>query len=236
MLKGFHATPPLTQSDPESLDDRTSSIAISTPLSKYVTMPKACARKTAMVTLALAVGGHHVRGWTNFIIRTTQDPVSRCMSYPCRVTSTFRKSSTRLVPTCKLEKLPRRTLQRVVPLRPTLERWMAHYGQTSAERQRRLVNGLGTAFVLYWVAFFASRTLMGWFTWQVSSALVLLQAFLWPLIESYRHVLEIWGDGGKPARRKTRGALFTGRCSDIFRALYLFTAVTSSVEAIDLLY
>lgn len=199
-------------------------------------MPKTCARQTAMVTFALAVGGNFVCGWTNFSIRTAQDPVFRCMSYPCRVASTFRKSSTRLVPTCKLEKLPRRTLQRVVPLRPTIERWMAHYGQTSTERQRRLVDGLGTAFVLYWIAFFASRTLMGPFTWQVSSALVLLQAFIWPLIESYRHGLEIWGEGGKVARRKTRGALFTGRCSDILRASYLFTAVASPQDNKELHY
>ncbi|CAM9205096.1 unnamed protein product [Ascophyllum nodosum] len=174
-------------------------------------MPQARAKRTALVAFTFAFGAHSGSGWAirSSSIRSTKVPsLHSCMSNSRRVTSTCRN---RLVPTCELERLPRQTLKRLVPICPTMEKWLAHYGQTATERQRRVVNGIGTSFVLYWLAFFASRTLIGPFAWRVSSILVFLQAFLWPVLESFRHTLELWGEGSRVERRRTKGALFTGR-------------------------
>ncbi|CAN0520896.1 unnamed protein product, partial [Ectocarpus sp. 12 AP-2014] len=40
---------------------------------------------------------------------------------------------------------------------------------------------------------------------------VLLQTFVRPVVGSYNRALELWGAGSREARRKTKGALFTGR-------------------------
>ena len=179
---------------------------------RTTTMPQARAKRTALVAFTFAFCAHSGSGWAirSSSIRSTKVPsLHSCMSNSRRVTSTCRN---RLVPTCELERLPRQTLKRLVPICPTMEKWLAHYGQTATERQRRVVNGIGTSFVLYWLAFFASRTLIGPFAWRVSSILVFLQAFLWPVLESFRHTLELWGEGSRVERRRTKGALFTGRC------------------------
>lgn len=117
----------------------------------------------------------------------------------------------RQVPTCKLERLPRRTLKRAVPIRPNAERWVAYFGQTATERRRRVVDALAVAFVVYWTAFFASRTLLGALAWRAFYLAVFIQGFLRPLVESRSRALELWGAGNNEARSKTRGALFTGR-------------------------
>lgn len=117
----------------------------------------------------------------------------------------------RQVPTCKLERLPRRTLKRAVPIRPTAERWIAYFGQTATERRRKVVDALAVAFVFYWSAFFASRTLLGALAWRAFYLLVFIQGFLRPLLESRSRALELWGEGNNEARSKTKGALFTGR-------------------------
>lgn len=59
--------------------------------------------------------------------------------------------------TCKLDRLPARTLKRVVPLRPTTEKYLAFFGQTPFERRRKMINMLGGLFAFYWAAFFATR-------------------------------------------------------------------------------
>lgn len=128
-----------------------------------------------------------------------------------------RRLNGRQVPTCKLERLPRRTLKRAVPVGPTAERWIAYFGQTATERRRKVVDALAVAFVLYWTAFFASRTLLGVLAWRVFYLMVFIQGFLRPLVESRSRALELWGAGNNEARSQTKGALFTGRlevCSD----------------------
>lgn len=123
----------------------------------------------------------------------------------------LRRLNGRQVPTCKLERLPRRTLKRAVPVRPTAERWIAYFGQTATERRRKVVDALAVAFVLYWTAFFASRTLLGALAWRVFYLMVFVQGFLRPLVESRSRALELWGAGNNEARSQTKGALFTGR-------------------------
>lgn len=79
------------------------------------------------------------------------------------VTATSTRSShdgrhrRRQVPTCKLDRLPVRTLKRVVPLRPTPEKYLAYFGQTPLDRRRKMINFLGGLFAFYWAAFFATR-------------------------------------------------------------------------------
>lgn len=63
----------------------------------------------------------------------------------------------REAPTCKLQRLPARTLKRVVPLRPTAEKYLAFFGQTPFDRRRKMINFLGGLFAFYWAAFFATR-------------------------------------------------------------------------------
>lgn len=80
-----------------------------------------------------------------------------------------------------------------------------------------MVDALAVAFVLYWTAFFASRTLLGVLAWRVFYLMVFIQGFLRPLVESRSRALELWGAGNNEARSQTKGALFTGRlevCSD----------------------
>lgn len=165
-----------------------------------------------------------VRGWTISgghagIIASTRSSQSlrhnlqtniRCDTRHCR-RATSGSGADRHVPTCKLERLPRRTLRRIVPLRPTTDKWLAHFGQTATERRRKVVDGVVVAFMIYWTAFFASRTLMGPLAWRASCFAVLVQAFLRPAVESYNRALELWGEGDRVARSKTKGALFTGR-------------------------
>ncbi|CBN75105.1 conserved unknown protein [Ectocarpus siliculosus] len=140
------------------------------------------------------------------------------------VTATTTRSShdwrdrRRQVPTCKLDRLPVRTLKRVVPLRPTPEKYLAHFGQTPLDRRRKMVNVLGGLFAFYWAAFFATRNVyvlgpggINAIAWRGSCLAVFLQTFLRPVVGSYNRALELWGAGSREARRKTKGALFTGR-------------------------
>lgn len=85
-------------------------------------------------------------------IATPAAPPSRRTSSTPRVARTSRH-----VLTCKLDRLPARTLKRVVPLRPTTEKYLAFFGQTPFERRRKMINFLGGLFVTYWAAFFATR-------------------------------------------------------------------------------
>eukprot|EP00903_Cladosiphon_okamuranus_P007010 g6820.t1 len=124
----------------------------------------------------------------------------------------------RQVLTCKLDRLPARTLKRVVPLRPTTERYLAFFGQTPFDRRRKMINMLGGMFAFYWAAFFATRNVyvlgpggVNAIAWRGSCLAVFLQTFLRPMLGSYNRALELWGTGSKEARRKTKGALFTGR-------------------------
>ncbi|CAM9624377.1 unnamed protein product [Ectocarpus sp. 13 AM-2016] len=138
-------------------------------------------------------------------------------------TTTTRRShdgrdTRRQVPTCKLDRLPVRTLKRVVPLRPTPEKYLAHFGQTPLDRRRKMVNFLGGLFAFYWAAFFATRNVyvlgpggINAIAWRGSCLAVFLQTFVRPVVGSYNRALELWGAGSKEARRKTKGALFTGR-------------------------
>ena len=80
-----------------------------------------------------------------------------------------------------------------------------------------MVDALAVAFVFYWTAFFASRTLLGALAWRVFYFMVFIQGFLRPLVESRSRALELWGAGNNEARSQTKGALFTGRlevCSE----------------------
>lgn len=122
--------------------------------------------------------------------------------------------------TCELERLPKRVLRRVVPQGPTLERWAAAYrprpGQpVSVTGRSRFVDSLGLTMVVWFMAYFASRTLLiafstsGVLAWRASWLIVFLRAVLVPLLETGKRSAELWGD--REMRDKTRGALFTGR-------------------------
>lgn len=57
---------------------------------------------------------------------------------------------------------------------------------------------------------------------------VFLQTFLRPVVGSYNRALELWGAGSREARRKTKGALFTGRCVLVLEGTYLLPMRRSS--------
>ncbi|CAM9383740.1 unnamed protein product [Pylaiella littoralis] len=129
-----------------------------------------------------------------------------------------KKITARDVPTCKLDRLPARTLKRVVPLRPTTERYLAFFGQTPIDRTRKMINLMGALFAFYWAAFFATRNVyvlgpggVNAIAWRGSCLAVFYQTILRPMLGSYNRTLELWGAGSKEARRKIKGALFTGR-------------------------
>lgn len=115
----------------------------------------------------------------------------------------------RAVPSCKLQRLPYRDLRRVVPFRPTAENMISSYGQTSAELHRRVLDELALTALVFWLGYFASRTLLGHLAWMGCSLIVLLHVFVEPIIEAFHRSSEVWG--GKAGRRRTRGALFSGR-------------------------
>ncbi|CAM9991108.1 unnamed protein product [Ectocarpus fasciculatus] len=81
-----------------------------------------------------------------------------------------------------------------------------------------MINFLGGLFAFYWAAFFATRNVyvlgpggINAIAWRGSCLAVFLQTFLRPVVGSYNRALELWGAGSREARRKTKGALFTGR-------------------------
>ncbi|CAM9453895.1 unnamed protein product [Scytosiphon promiscuus] len=81
-----------------------------------------------------------------------------------------------------------------------------------------MVNFLGGLFAFYWAAFFATRNVyvlgpggINAIAWRGSCLALFLQTCLRPVMGSYNRALGLWGEGTKEARRKTKGALFTGR-------------------------
>ncbi|CAB1116356.1 unnamed protein product [Ectocarpus sp. CCAP 1310/34] len=186
-------------------------------------------RVSALLPLLLSFF-QHTHAWTVPL------PLSGGLIAPCQqsfaatpvtpavtATTTARRShdgrdTRRQVPTCRLDRLPVRTLKRVVPLRPTPEKYLAHFGQTPLDRRRKMVNFLGGLFAFYWAAFFATRNVyvlgpggINAIAWRGSCLAVFLQTFLRPVVGSYNRALELWGSGSREERRKTKGALFTGR-------------------------
>lgn len=182
-------------------------------------MRDSCALPAILACLTLS---HPTRAWTGGSTRLSLAVGGRswgdsCVSHVRRRAPTTRTTATgtthlrRHAPTCKLERLPHRTLKRVVPLRPTSDKYLAHFGQTARERRRKVVDTLAVALIAGWCCVFVSKTLLGPLAWRASFFMVFLQAFLRPMVESYRRASELWGAGGKQARNKTKGALFTGR-------------------------
>lgn len=176
----------------------------------------------AAAVLSFAPPIHLARAWTttglparhpscHTVCHSSAIVVSQHPAGYSTTTQTATTRTTRCTPTCNLEQLPRRTLKRIVPLRPTAEKWLAHFGQTATERRRRLVDTLAVVFALYWPTFFASRTILGPLAWRAFYLAAFMQAFLRPLVGSYNRSRELWGAGSKRERSKTRGALFTGR-------------------------
>lgn len=164
---------------------------------------------------------NHLLSLSNFCNRGSASPLASPQTAaagaraaaPGRTTAraTSYRNRRRHVPTCRLERVPRNALRRIVPLRPTADKLVAQLGQTSTQRRRRLVDALVVAFVCYWGAFFASRTMLGSLAWRASYVALFIQIFVRPLVQSYSRASELWGPGGEEARSKTKGAVFTGR-------------------------
>ncbi|CAM9491172.1 unnamed protein product [Discosporangium mesarthrocarpum] len=123
-------------------------------------------------------------------------------------TAVVARAGRREPPTCSLERLPRRTLERLVPRRPTREQWLAHWGRTGFERQGHIMQAILAGILCVWGGWFASRTILGPTAWKFSCLAYLLQVALGPVFAAYGKLSEVWG--GRPDRR-TRGALFSGR-------------------------
>lgn len=119
--------------------------------------------------------------------------------------------------TCELELLQRRTLRRLAPQYPTVDTWIAAClgGHAQVGRRSRVVDSIGFCLVTWFLAYFASRTLLIAYStsavlaWRASTLIVCLRAVLVPLVEMYNRSSELWGD--RQTRHRMKGALFTGR-------------------------
>lgn len=187
---------------------------------KYVsTAATASATAVAVATLLLASGTTHALITPAY--NSNPSRVSRPLLYSWSGSQPRQlpNRQQRAVPlTCELERLPRRTLQRVAPQHLTFNRGIAAcLGQTSAGDRHgsRIVDSISLILVVWFVSFFASRTLLiafstsGSLAWRACGLTVFMRAVWAPLMETHKKSAELWGD--RSVRNRTRGALFTGR-------------------------
>lgn len=166
-----------------------------------------CTRQVAIAVVLVLTLIQSAEAWNGRSATRVPDPLCRtsCWNVKCASRVTRR----RIAPFCSLERLPYRSLRRVAPLRPTADNMISSFGQTAAERHGRIVDALALTGMVFWMGFFASRTLLGPLAWICCGIFVVFQIFIGPLLEAFRRSSELWGGG--EGRKKTRGALFIGR-------------------------
>lgn len=163
-------------------------------------------KRVARVTaLALALI-QPVKSWSNGRVHRVPLQLDRKR---CRSVSYTSDWARRTVPCCKLERLPHRALRHVVPFQPTAENIVSSFGQTPTERHGRMVDTVALTGMVLWMGFFASRTPLGSLAWIVCAVTLVFQVIVEPILQAYRRSSEVWG--GKSRRKRTRGALFSGR-------------------------